>query len=172
MAINLSTHNMRDPLLANHIAALLKKWSLSRDSIILEITESAVMSDSTIALETIEALDRSGVRFSIDDYGTGYSSLSRLKRLPVRELKIDRSFVKDMLISPDDAVIVHSTIDLAHNLGLRVTAEGVESQSVLERLSAWNCDHIQGFQLCKPLPADALSAWLRDHHSPRLLALH
>ena len=160
MAINLSTHNMRDPLLANHIAALLKKWSLSRDSIILEITESAVMSDSTIALETIEALDRSGVRFSIDDYGTGYSSLSRLKRLPVRELKIDRSFVKDMLISPDDAVIVHSTIDLAHNLGLSVTAEGVEDAATAQRLKELGCDYAQGYLFSRPIPAADMTALL------------
>jgi len=161
MAINLSTHNMRDPLLANHITALLKKWSLSRDSIILEITESAVMSDSTIALETIEALDRAGVRFSIDDYGTGYSSLSRLKRLPVQELKIDRSFVKDMLISPDDAVIVHSTIDLAHNLGLSVTAEGVEDAATAQRLKELGCDYAQGYHFSRPIPAADMTALLK-----------
>lgn len=161
MAINLSTHNMRDPLLASHIAALLKKWSLSCDSIILEITESAVMSDSAIAQETIEALDRSGVRFSIDDYGTGYSSLSRLKRLPVRELKIDRSFVKDMLHDPDDAVIVHSTIDLAHNLGLSVTAEGVEDAATARRLTELGCDYAQGYHFSPPLPAAELSVLLK-----------
>ena len=153
MAINLSTHNLRDPLLADHFAALLEKWSLTRDSIILEITESAVMSESPVALETIDALDRSGVRFSIDDYGTGYSSLSRLKRLPVHELKIDRSFVKDMLLNPDDAVIVHSTIDLGHNLGLSVTAEGVEDAATAQRLTELGCDYAQGYYFSAPIVA-------------------
>lgn len=161
MAINLSAHNMRDPLLASHIAALLKKWSLTSDSVILEITESAVMGESTVTHETIEAIDRSGVRFSIDDFGTVYSSLSRLKRLPVRELKIDRIFIKDMLHDCDDAVIVHSTIDLAHNLGLSVTAEGVEDAATAQRLRELGCDYAQGYHFSRPLPADRVTALLK-----------
>lgn len=162
IAVNLSTHNMRDPLLATHIAFLLNKWSLPHDSIILEITESAVMSDSTVAHETIEAIDLSGVHFSIDDYGTGHSSLSRLKRLPVKELKIDRSFIKDMLHDPDDAVIVHSTIDLAHNLGLSVTAEGVEDAATAQRLKHLGCDFAQGYYYSPPIPADELTVLLES----------
>jgi diguanylate cyclase len=161
MAINLSTHNMRDPLLATQIASLLDKWSLSRDSIILEITESAVMSESTVTHETIEAIDRSGVHLSIDDFGTGHSSLSRLKRLPVMELKIDRTFIKDMLHDPDDAVIVHSTIDLAHNLGLSVTAEGVEDAATAERLRELGCDYAQGYFFSRPITADELTELLK-----------
>jgi diguanylate cyclase len=160
MAINLSTHNLRDPQLAAQIASLLEKWSLSRDSIILEITESAVMSESTIAQETLEAIDRSGVHFSIDDFGTGHSSLSRLKRLPVQELKIDRTFIKDMLLDSDDAVIVHSTIDLAHNLGLTVTAEGVEDAATAQRLLELGCDYAQGYYFSRPVTADEMTEML------------
>ena len=162
MAINLSTHNMRDPLLAAHLAALLAKWSVPHDAIILEITESAVMSESPVAIETLDALDRCGVHFSIDDYGTGYSSLSRLKRLAVQELKIDRSFVKDMLQNPDDAVIVHSTIDLAHNLGLSVTAEGVEDADTARRLNELGCDYAQGYYFSRPIPANEFIELLKN----------
>ncbi len=140
--------------------AMIGKWGVAPGAVTLEITESTAMSESPIALETLNVLDRTGVRFSIDDFGTGHSSLSRLKRLPVHELKIDRSFVKDMLHNEDDAMIVRSTIELAHNLRLSVTAEGVEDEPTYQRLKELRCDYAQGYHIAKPMPAADLVRFL------------
>ena len=107
---------------------------------------------------------KQGVQFSIDDFGTGHSSLSRLRKLPVSELKIDRGFVKDMLTNSDDAVIVRSTVDLAHNLGMSVIAEGVESESSLMMLREMGCDLAQGDFISRPLPADEFRLFLENTH--------
>ena len=125
----------------------------------LEITESAIMDDPQRALATLNRLSELGFRLSIDDFGTGYSSLAYLKRLPVDELKIDKSFVMSMVEDPDDAKIVRSTIDLAHNLGLSVVAEGVENEQVWALLRELDCDEAQGYHMGKPMPANEFRAW-------------
>jgi EAL domain-containing protein (putative c-di-GMP-specific phosphodiesterase class I) len=129
---------------------------------VLEVTESAVMADPALALDVLGRLHILGVGLAVDDFGTGYSSMAYLKDLPVDELKIDRSFVSHMATSPSDAVIVRSTIDLGHNLGLRVVAEGVETQHVWEELTALGCDTAQGYYLSRPMPAADLERQLRE----------
>ena len=126
----------------------------------LEITESAIMHEPERSLDILRALDDMGVYLSIDDFGTGYSSLSYLKPLPVKQLKIDRSFASDMISDRDDAMIVRSTIDLAHNLGLNTVAEGVESEQILERLKNMECDVAQGYLISRPLSGDDFLSYL------------
>ena len=143
---------------------------VSPKSMNIEITESSMMTDSKQALEVIKQLDAIGVTFSIDDFGTGFSSLSYLKQLPANSIKIDRSFVSGMLVDDNDAVIVRSTIDLAHNMGKIVVAEGVESQEVLDILEILGCDYVQGYYLCSPLPVDEVEAWMAEERIPLNLA--
>lgn len=162
MSLNLSARNLQDPQLPEQFGQLLKVWAVPPERIVLEITESALMVDPASSTKVIARLDALGVGLSIDDYGTGYSSLSFLRQLPLDELKIDKSFVLHMDTDANDEVIVRSTVDLAHNLGFKVVAEGVETQAVLEKLGAIGCDSIQGYYISKPLPADALEAWLRE----------
>jgi len=125
------------------------------------VTESAMMSDPERSIGTLSDLRDLGVHVSIDDFGTGHASLAYLKRLPVNELKIDRSFVMGMVVDNSDAVIVRSTIDLAHNMGLTVVAEGVEDEATLRRLRELGCDMVQGYHLSRPLPADDVVKWMR-----------
>ena len=125
----------------------------------MEITESAVMADLESSQRILDQLEELGVALSIDDFGTGYSSLAQLKRLPVQELKIDRSFISQMTQADDVAQIVRSTIELGHNLGLRVVAEGVESKEAVESLRLMRCDLAQGFFISRPLTADDLGQW-------------
>jgi EAL domain-containing protein (putative c-di-GMP-specific phosphodiesterase class I) len=128
----------------------------------LEITESAVMEDPAHALAILERLHAMGVGLAIDDFGTGYSSLAYLKRLPVDELKIDKSFVIGLERDPDDAAIVRATIDLAHHMGLTVTAEGVEDAAVLQTLRRLGCDRAQGHHVSPPLAPAELERWSRQ----------
>jgi EAL domain-containing protein (putative c-di-GMP-specific phosphodiesterase class I) len=128
------------------------------------------MVDPTAALQVLEQLAETGVALSIDDFGTGYSSLAYLRRLPVEEVKIDRSFVRHMASEEGDHVIVRSTIDLASNLGLTVVAEGVEDGETLEQLAGLGCNEAQGYFISRPLPAADLSAWLRRDPAVRLSA--
>ena len=151
VSVNLSMRNLQDKDFPAQLAHLLQNWSVTPGALILEITESGMMSDPARVLETLERFEHLGVELAVDDFGTGYSSLSYLKRLPVNEIKIDRSFVKDMLINPDDVMIVQSIIDLAHNLELRVVAEGVEDIVTLEMLKSRGCDLVQGDFLSRPL---------------------
>lgn len=157
MAVNLSMHNLQDKEFPQALSDLLTKWSVTAHALLLEVTESAIMSEPGQVLEVLAKIRDLGVDIAIDDFGTGYSSLSHLKRLPVHELKIDREFVKDMCRDKDDAVIVRSTIDLAHNLGLKVVAEGVEDAETLQMLAELKCDYAQGFYFCRPLAADQIS---------------
>ena len=120
------------------------------------------MSDPDRALATVTRLSDLGARMSVDDFGTGYSSLANLRRLPIDELKIDRSFVSPMLRDESDLIIVRSTINLGHDLGLRIIAEGVEDGATLERLALLGCDLAQGYHLSRPMPADAFNAWLQN----------
>lgn len=162
MAINLSARNLHDMTLPASVLAALTESGMDAKFLTLEITESAVMSNPSNGLAILTELDRMGVTLAIDDFGTGYSSLAYLKRLPVDELKIDKSFVTDMAEDENDAVIVRSTIDLAHNLGLKVTAEGVETRDVWDVLEILGCDFSQGYFMGRPMPADKLDAWLLE----------
>lgn len=162
MSINLSTHDLMYKGLPEEVTEVLAEHSLPPDSIMLEVTESAMMRDPEQALRTISRMSRTGLRFSIDDFGTGYSSLAYLKKLPVSEVKIDKSFVRDMDVDSDDATIVQSTIDLAHNLGLQVVAEGVESRTILELLERLGCDRAQGYYLARPMSAADAYDWLTE----------
>jgi len=160
-AVNISALDLADPRFAAFIAAQLKEHDVPPASLIVEITESAVMADPELAMGQLEQIRQLGVRLSIDDYGTGYSSMAQLKRLPVHELKIDQSFVRDLLNNRDDEIIVRSTIELGHNMNLKVVAEGVETMEVLERLREFGCDIAQGYLLSKPLAPGAFGEWLR-----------
>jgi diguanylate cyclase (GGDEF)-like protein len=165
--VNISARDLLDPDLAERFAALVAAHACPAASVGLEITESAILDDPGLALRNLERLSALGCRMAIDDYGTGYSSLAYLKRLPVNELKIDRSFVMSMVAEASDAVIVRSTIELAHNMGLLVVAEGVEDEATLRRLRDMGCDLVQGFHLCRPLPAPEAARWLRESTQPR-----
>jgi EAL domain-containing protein (putative c-di-GMP-specific phosphodiesterase class I) len=162
VAVNLAVPSLLDAQLADDVGRLLAKHTVPANLLELEITESSIMTDPKRAIAKLDELSAMGVRLAIDDFGTGYSSLSYLRRLPVDELKIDKSFVMNMESSPDDAVIVRSTIDLGRNLGLAVVAEGVESEDALAQLRALGCDEAQGFLMSRPVPAEALTAWLAD----------
>jgi len=171
VAVNLAPANLLDARFPDEVAALLRRTGLDPSLLQLEITEDTIMVDPVRVLDVVARLAELGLSFALDDFGTGYSSLAYLKRLPVQELKIDRSFVMDMDRSRDDAVIVRSTVDLARNLGLTVVAEGVETHDTWERLAAFGCHAAQGFFLSPPLPADALEGWLARYggvgHAPR-----
>ena len=130
-----------------------------------EITESAVMQDQARALAVLDGLRGLGIGLSVDDFGTGYSSLAQLKRMPVQELKIDQSFVRELDARSEDAVIVRSTIEMSHSLGLKVVAEGVEQAGALALLRQWGCDCVQGYFISRPLPAEALVAWLGEREA-------
>jgi len=160
IAVNLSARNLHEESLPNLVAQLLKEYGVSADKLILEITESAFLMDPDGASRIVQALADMGVRLSIDDFGTGYSSLAYLRHLPVRELKIDQSFVQGMHQNDEDLVIVRSTIDLAHNLGLEVVAEGIELACHIEMLQELGCDLGQGFHIGRPMPAEKLPEWL------------
>jgi EAL domain-containing protein (putative c-di-GMP-specific phosphodiesterase class I) len=133
------------------------------DRLTLELTESAVMTDPSRAIALLTRLHDMGVRLSVDDFGTGYSSLSYLTRLPVQEVKIDRSFVLDMRTNADDATVVRSIIDLAGNLSLSVVAEGVEDEATWRTLAGMGCGVAQGYHLSRPVPAGAFLGWLDEH---------
>ncbi len=160
ISVNLSAMNLQDPKLPSHIQYLLNYYKLDARKLTLEITESAVMNDPLRAREVLQTLSTMGVELVIDDYGTGFSSLAYLKLLPVNSLKIDKSFVIDMLEEENDAIIVRSTIDLAHNLGLSVIAEGVENQEVARLLRQQKCDSAQGFYFARPMVESELREWL------------
>jgi diguanylate cyclase (GGDEF)-like protein/PAS domain S-box-containing protein len=169
VAVNLSTRNLLDVELCRDVARLLAETGVPARHLVLEITESALIADPLNVRGVLDELAAMGVELSIDDFGTGYSSLSYLKRLPIHEIKIDRSFVLNLPSSEEDAIIVRSTIDLANNLGLRVVAEGVETAEVLGYLRATGCDVAQGYHLGRPVPAEELTALLADG-SPDLRA--
>lgn len=160
LSVNLSAWNLQDPNLPEAVSQALEVTGFPPERLTLEITESAMMGDPVHARQILELLSVMGVRLAVDDFGTGFSSLGYLKLLPVNLLKIDRSFVMDMLDNENDAVIVRSTIDLAHNLGFRVVAEGVENGEVLTLLGGLGCDYAQGYYLCRPAPAGDIEAWL------------
>ena len=162
VSINLSARDVMDDTLPDRFSALLQRHGCAAQWICLEITESAILDDPGHAVENLQRLSALGCCLSIDDYGTGYSSLAYLRRLPLHELKIDRSFVMNMVRDASDGVIVRSTIDLAHNMGLAVVAEGVEDEATLDRLRALGCDMAQGFFLSRPITASEVVSWMRS----------
>jgi len=166
VSVNLSVRDLLDRDLPSEIGRMLTAHGLPPDALKLEITESMIMSDPDRALATIATLRDAGVRISVDDFGTGYSSLAYLKRLPINELKIDRSFVSPMLHDESDLIIVRSTINLGHDLGLKVVAEGVEDERTLKQLELLGCDFAQGYHLSRPLPAEAFAQWIRPAFEP------
>ena len=159
VAINLSTRDLLDPEFAHRLDVILAQYQVPASGLCLEITESAIMDDPQRALTTLNQLHARGFKLSIDDFGTGYSSLAYLKELPVDQLKIDKSFVMAMEKIEGDAMIVRSTIDLAHNLGLTVVAEGVENAVIYHSLKKLGCDEAQGYFISKPMPADQFAVW-------------
>jgi diguanylate cyclase (GGDEF)-like protein len=160
VAVNLTIPDLLDLELPDRVAALLADTGVPADRLELEVTESTILADPHRVRKVIDRLSELGVGFAIDDFGTGYSSLAYLKQLPVQTIKIDRSFVFDMLESESDAAIVRSTVDLARNLGLRVVAEGVETQEMWDALREQGCTLAQGYLVSKPVPADALAGLL------------
>lgn len=159
ISINLSAQNLLDDNLPTQLGQLLTTYNVKPSSIELEITESAVMTEPEIALRNLKKLYDLGVEISIDDFGTGYSSLSYLRQMPIHKLKIDKTFVLDMDSNQNDRVIVESTINLAHNLGLKVVAEGVENNETLLLLDSLGCDEAQGYYISRPNPASNLEGW-------------
>ncbi len=161
IAVNISARNLQDNNLPDKIASLLKKHHISPDRLELEITESAIIVDPLRALETLCRIHELGVSLSIDDFGTGYTSLSHLRKLPIKTLKIDFSFINNMPKSKDDAALVQSIIHLGHNLGLDVIAEGVENQIILDMLDNFDCDIAQGHFICSPMVGGHMTEWLK-----------
>ncbi len=166
VAVNLSVRNLLDRSLPKEIERMLDSYHLPPEALQLEITESMLMSDPERALAIVSLLSSLGVQFSVDDFGTGYSSLANLRRLPIDELKIDRSFVSPMLKDESDLIIVRSTINLGHDLGLRVIAEGVEDAPTLRRLARLGCDLAQGYHMSKPIPPEDFARWMQDRPTP------
>lgn len=160
VSVNLSTRNLLDPQLPKEVAAMLKVWGVAPDKLGLEITESAMMTNPLRAMGILTHLNTIGVCLSIDDFGIGCSSLAYLKKLRVDEIKIDKTFIMDMTVNESDAVIVRSLINLAHNLGLKVIAEGVEHKEASNMLNTFGCDGAQGNYICPPLPPVELTRWI------------
>jgi len=165
VAINLSVHQLRTEELVPRIESALARYQVMPSQLLCEITESVAMEDIESTQRAFEALSRIGVYLSIDDFGTGYSSLSYLRQLPARQLKIDRSFVADIEVRPDARAIVSAVIQLAHQLGLRVVAEGVETEGQRDILLVLQCDELQGYLLARPMAVEALDDWLQKQPS-------
>jgi diguanylate cyclase (GGDEF)-like protein len=166
VAVNISAINLQDPDFPDQVDGLLRESQVPASMLELEVTETAIMTDPLRAMQNIARLSEMGIQVSIDDFGTGYSSMAYLKKLLVAKIKIDKSFVMDMHRDSNDAVIVRSTIDLGHNLGLKVVAEGVEDQQSWDRLKALGCDAAQGYHMSKPLPAEQFLHWYNNLAMP------
>jgi diguanylate cyclase (GGDEF)-like protein len=170
VSVNISARNLSNPNFADRVLAALQNSGLPYDRLMLEITETALFTDVDRATAVLERLSGAGVAISLDDFGQGQTSLAFLSRLPLHELKIDRSLVTDMLADNSHAAIVRSVIELAHNLGLVVVAEGVEDAPTMQTLVEMGCDAAQGFALAKPMPAAHLLEWMADYERARDLA--
>jgi len=166
VAVNLSMRNLDAPELPTQIAGLLKSVGVPSEQLELEITESTIMSDPQRAIRNLTLIRELGVALTIDDFGTGYSSLAYLTKLPVKGIKIDKSFVQNMESDRDNAVIVRTIIDLGHNLGLKVVAEGAETRKSAEMLQTYHCDEAQGYYFCPPVPGARVNEFLADTSSP------
>ncbi len=166
VSVNLSPRSLNDSGFPAVVAERLRAHDVPPENLLLEVTESAIIFDPARAEETLRALSGLGVRLALDDFGTGHSSLALLGRLPLDQIKIDRSFVTDLLTNPGNDVIVRSIISLGHQLGLEVVGEGVETTEVTARLRQYGCDILQGYTLTRPLPADELERWLEEQQLP------
>lgn len=171
VSVNLSAYQFQQQNLLETISKIIEETKIDPNYLELEMTESSIMKNETSAVTILHQLKEAGIKISIDDFGTGYSSLSHLKKLPLDVLKIDKSFVQDMTVSPDDASLVMTIITLAHNLGLKVIAEGVETEEQLRFLHLLRCDEWQGFLYSKPVPADQFEELLDDNRQNRLPVL-
>jgi EAL domain-containing protein (putative c-di-GMP-specific phosphodiesterase class I) len=160
VGVNVSVRDLHDPELPRLVEFLLDQYRLPASCLKLEITESSLMSEPERAARTLETLRRLGVRISVDDFGTGYSSLAYLKGLPVDEIKLDRTFIKDLTTTPADRAIVRATVALGNDLGMRVVAEGVEDVEALQLLRSLKCDLAQGYLIARPQPAAEMTGWL------------
>jgi EAL domain-containing protein (putative c-di-GMP-specific phosphodiesterase class I) len=160
VSVNLSARSLHDPQLVEDVAAALAAYGVSPGRLTLELTESSIVSDPVRASELLGMLSKNGVRVSVDDFGTGYSSLSHLARLPVSEVKVDKSFVQRMRSDARDAAIVRSVVRLAAELDMAVVAEGVEDEQTAADLNALGCDLLQGYLFSRPVPAAVLLDWL------------
>ncbi|MCQ2029048.1 putative bifunctional diguanylate cyclase/phosphodiesterase [Stutzerimonas zhaodongensis] len=168
VSLNISAEDLASMTLDQRVAELLQRYVIPGEQLVFEITESAMMREPERALAMLHRLRALGIRLSVDDFGTGYSSLAQLRRMPVQELKIDQSFIRELDDTCGDAVIVRSTIDMSHALGLKVVAEGVEHGETRDLLRGWGCDTLQGYFFSRPLPADAFETWLKQQ--PHLAA--
>ncbi len=162
IAVNISAENLKEPDFYEFVCGMMNKQNIKPEQITLEVTESSVVDDPKSAIQLLAKFKDYGFKISIDDYGTGYSSLAQLKQLPVHELKIDKSFIQRLEHDVDDQIIVRSTIDLAHNMGLKVVAEGIEDEFSLLWLTQYNCEFAQGYFISRPKPARELTPWLLD----------
>jgi EAL domain-containing protein (putative c-di-GMP-specific phosphodiesterase class I) len=162
IAMNLSMWDLQDKRLAEQVPSLLTSYGVSPEQLELEITETAIMTSSPRVIDTLQHMRKMGLWLSIDDFGTGQSSLAYLKNLPVNEIKIDKTFVRNMSEDPNDTIIVQSVIELAHKLGLKTVAEGVENRKTKDMLRHFKCDAAQGYYLSKPISPLELNAWLRN----------
>ena len=165
IAVNISPRSMLDMQFPDQVAELLDAWEVPPAFITMELTESSLLTESGRSIGVLDRLAKVGVNLSIDDFGTGYSSMKYLRRLPIDELKIDRSFVAQMLVDTNDFTIVHATAMLGKNLGLRVVAEGVEDRETFDKLAEIGCDEVQGYYIGRPMSAVAFTRWLSDRHS-------
>jgi len=166
VAVNISAMDLQQKNFAQSVSDMLDEHKLPAKSLTLEITESAAVQDPESAIEHLSRLKQLGIKLSIDDYGTGYSSLVQLKQLPVHELKVDKSFILNLKDDNEDQIIVRSTIELSHNIGLSVVAEGVEDESGMQQLLEWKCDYLQGFHIAKPMDNEGVAQWLSTTHYP------
>ncbi len=169
VAVNISAISLQEDGFSQAVEKLVDEACKEQQLLSFEITETAIMLEPERALKTLDYFSDLGIRLSVDDFGTGYSSLAYLKQLPVNELKIDKSFVLGMEDDDDAAILVQSTVDLAHNMGLSVVAEGVESNEVCRLLTEFGCEELQGNYICPALPAEILGRWLADNHAAKLL---
>ncbi|MBP5123909.1 putative bifunctional diguanylate cyclase/phosphodiesterase [Pseudomonas protegens] len=160
LSLNISASDLEDDGLEVRVSDYLAGYQVAAEQLVFEITESAIMHDPEQALAVLQRLRGCGISLSVDDFGTGYSSLAQLQRLPVQELKIDQSFIRNLDETSGDAVIVRSTIEMSHKLGLKVVAEGVEYERCLKLLESWGCDTVQGYLISRPLPTEAFERWL------------
>ncbi len=160
VSVNISAVNLREPGFCENVCALLKKNRVAAQRLVLEVTETAAMLDPILSLRALRALQAAEVRLSIDDFGTGHSSLSYIRKLPVNEIKIDRSFVMEMDRNSGDATIVRTTVNMCHDLGYEVVAEGVENEDTQTLLTTLGCDFIQGYHIARPMSSDAALVWL------------